>query len=495
MQMVKQKARLGALALLMGFGSTEVASKTSEPLEELSGSLSSARTYFRRHEYRKALSSLTAPDDDQSLLISAESYFRLGEYAQSKKYFEEFQAQSTDPLDKKKVAIRLFDVELLAGNIDSALKSYEVYQERYQVPARMAYALGKALFDRKDFEKAKDVLDGIGKDNEYSLRASYILSALEIGLKDPRELLKMFNEIENALVISVEDHAVHDLAILAQARILVDMGREDLAESVYSRVSTKSGYFAEATYELASAWVSLAERAQAGLGSFKDQSDFSRQLTYEKALDSALAAVKRFQKLYQVDWRMPKLSALMADLLVKSKRYEEAKVAYDKLFEHYDAVREKLKTDELWSTLSLSSDTPGLIFEDVPAEIMSSNEAKDLFLLRTRLLDSQESIKRLEELSKINGINSPALKKAWSLQKSLEESYRLLALEKQKGLSEKLIARLNRELTEAEFKRAQMVLAQNRDIEKQLRVVEEYQAKKTRLFESSLKAIDKSGAQ
>lgn len=486
---VNQKTLL--LASVLSLGSLAAPERVNEPSVGFSPELSLARTLYRRHDYLLAKAALSSLNNEQALLIAAESSFRLGQWPQAKEYFLRLKAMSQDAVELKKIAVRLFEIELLNGDIKAALAQYESFESP---PAIMSYSLGKAFFDQKNEPQAKEILGNIEEGSEFYLRARYMLAAMEVGEKETNKLLGLFKEIEDSPIISVEDHAVHDLAILAQGRILSDLAKEEQAMLAYQRVSTDSYYYPTATFELASLLARRSDQARLGLGPYQGASKSFRGEDAEKYLSQALAVIEGFRKNREVDWQNPELLGLMADLMVKAKRFDDAKVAYNNLFDHYQEIRDHVaKTDELWSGFDLDRPTPeGVLLEGVPTDLLSTKEAKELLQVKEKLRESEANLLELEQL--FGDTKNEALQKAKALHQQLSNDFLSLALAKQQELSQKLLAKLDTRLAEPAFKRAQLILVQMRDIKKQLGVVREFQSKQIGAFESSLKAID-GGAQ
>lgn len=451
----------------------------AEPMPQELSPVAEARSYFRHHDYEKALSLVS--DDEASILIAAESAFRLGQYEKAKGYFEKLLANNFGP--KRKIDIRLFEIALALGDVARAEAIYESFPKQNR-PAKMSYGLGKAFFDGKEYEKARAVLSAIDKDSEFYLRARYILASLDVGVKKPQELVKLFKQIEDEKMVSVEDHGVHDLAILAQGRILVDAKREDLADAVYQRI-TSGPYFAKATEELVTALLNRANRAKYSLGSFKNASEFARSEEIKKDNAQALLALERYQKTSPIDWQTPNLLALQAELLGKNKRYDEAQVAYGKLFDHYNLVKEQLKDTKLWDMFDVDKKTAELAL--IPKEFLPKSE--EILQLKDQLQKAQEDLLELREAK----MDEALLAEAQTLHDDLKDQYLEIASIKQKEMSEQILASINKQLAEPEFKRAELVLAQMNDMKKQLDAVQDYQTNKIDNFERQ-RAIGKGGA-
>lgn len=469
--------------------------------------LGHARTHFRRHDYRRALLSLQGTiEGAEALFIAAESNFRLGNFDEARRLYEELVRTTEDPIERRKAQIRLFDLELKTKDTQSAIDRYIAFTKEYKKPpAQMRYGLGKLLYDADYKDRAEKILRPIPKDSEYYIRARYIVAALGMDKKKPDANVKIFAQIENLPPLSVEDHSVRQLAILAQGRIYAAAGKEDLAAKTYSRVALAGEFGETATIEAVRTMLQRAAEARVGDGRFKRASEFRRSLVESEAINTALATIARYRKSYEIDWRKPELLTLMAQLYVEARRYDDARLAYEELIRHYRRIYDELTNDEkdtkVWSyfTLNVERDKhkarPHVMVVGVPETLVRDiPEVKEILSLRDSIESGERKLVSLEEQASLQKISQEVLATARARQNGLANAYNAMVIKKQKRFKEVIAANVNRSLAEAEFKRAELVVIERSDLKKQQSVVHDFQSEKIEAFESDLKKLDEGGS-
>lgn len=487
-----------------GKGSRAQAAHLVEP------KLGHARMYFRRHEYRAALLALDGKiDDNEARFIAGESNFRLGNYPEARGYFEQILSHTEDQIERRKAFIRLFDIDLYTKDIPSAINRYVAFGKEFKkTTAQMRYGLGKALFDFGYFDRAAKVLKGVPKNSEYFMRARYILASLDLDHTKPEDSIKYFEQIEALEPVSVEDYTVRQLAILAQGRIYTDLGKEDLAEKAYSRVSLAGEFGEVATIETVRAMLLRASQARRGEGRFHKLSPLRRQIVESASITSALKAIERFRKTHEIDWHRPELLTVMASLYVESKRYEEARLAYQELIGHYRPIYDSLLADEgeagVWPYFALDIDRDQRttrkisMISGVPDSLLKNlPEVTKILTLRERIEDGGKKLRDMEERAQnlqLNGAPSTLLAQARARQDAIAAAYNGMVIKKQKALKKSVANVLNRNVAEAEFKRADLVMRKMQDFKKQQRAIHDYQTKKLDAFERSVKEPDAGGS-
>lgn len=467
-----------------------------------------ARTHFRRHQYRLALQWLPEDlADRDALWIKAESHFRLKQYKEAGAFFEQLYAESQDTLEKRKAAVRLFDVAISSNDTQDAINRYVAFGKEFKrTPAQMRYVLGKVLYDAGYNDRAEKILRGVTKGSEYYIRARYIVASIGLDKRKAAASAKFFKLIEDAKPVSVEDASVHQLAILAQGRIYVQSGREDLAEKAYMRVSLSSPFGETATIEWARAMIERAERARTGEGRFQKMSPYRRSLVEAAAVESAQRAIARYRDVAEIDWRKPELLTVMASVFVESRRYDEARLAYEELINHFRPIQERLAdTTTEYGMLpyfaldfarSRSSRSSLSLVVGVPESMVHEmKDIKDILAVRRRIEEAEENLRVLEdraaELSQksIDQVHGQRM-----TQEAIVIAYNQMVMNKQKKISARIATMLNDTIAEAEFKRAELVISEMRDLKTQQKAITDYQSEKIDRFEKTLQEIDSGGS-
>ncbi len=472
----------------------------------LEARLGHARTFFRKHDYRTALLMLGDKIESlDALFIAAESNFRLDQFTAAARYFERIVETTKDPIELRKALIRLFDIDIRNKDVQSAVNRYVAYGKKYKnPPAIMRYSLGKVLFDEGSaadnaeraeefFKRAATILRGIPKGNEFYMRARYIIAAMELGKKKPAQSVKEFGLIEKLKPVSAEDYSVRELAILAQARILAEAKREDLADQAYARVSLAGEFGETATIEAIRTMLARANEAQLGLGRFAKATPFKKQTVQSDALQKALDSVMRYRKVHEIDWHKPELLTLMSWLYVQTKRYADGRLAYDKLIGHYRPIYDELSKEatdnQVWPFFALDFERDLLaprniaMIEGVPAVLMKNVPAIDeIKAMRNKIEADEKKLRNLESRAQEVASGLPQLQRDRAQQTAIVDAYNAMVQKKQLRIRKEIANNINQCLAEADFDRAALVVHEMRDLKKQQNVVHDFQTKKIEEF-------------
>lgn len=467
-----------------------------------------ARIFFRQGDYEATLLLIGSQVQSQSLRwLAAESLFRLHRYDKARALYEKIEENDSDELERKKALIRIFESYLLSGDLKAALGSYKDFEKKYlSTSERMKYGLGKYLFDAGRYQEALPLFEAIPANSEFAMRARYLVATMGLDTRSDVDSIKLFADVAAMIPISVEDYGVKQMAILAEARLLADSKHYALAQAAYERVSLASPFAQIATAELIRFMMARAESASLGEGDFKDASLESRNHIEQNALSVALGAMERYRKSHEVGVKDPELMTLMASLLVRTRRYDEARIAFSELIDHYRPIEKKLRASaahekKLWPSFALNENRkPGSIDKDpliqgVPAALLQGiPDVKKLLVLKDRIEENGRKLLRLNEESELAGRKNGPLLQAEAQQKGIIDAYKRVALAEQKELALKGADRIDKMLAEAEYKRAELILLQMRDMKKQDDVVREFQSKAIKQYEKDLEKMDKDGS-
>src|SRR5579871_1492286 len=487
------------MATLISHGQDEEVFVLNAPSEVLH-----ARAFFRRHEYAKAMLALGGDTKRQDAKwIMAESLFRLGLYDGAKSIYSEIYKNAEGMIDKEKAAGRLVETDIYLGRIDAAksrLLGFE--REFHKTPGRLAYALGKLLYNTGHLTQSEDIFRKVASGDEYFVRARYIMVAINLGKVSKDESIESFNQIEKNEPIATEDYWVRDLSILAQARIYADAGQIDQAETAYARVSVTGAFGEAACTELVGLLLYHSELAQMGIDRFKDMPTGQRHEIGRQLEKSATKAIARFQKENKISWETPKLLSLIGLFLTKVRRYGDARFAYDELINHYRPIRGELQTAEkqnkIWPFFAINYDRNKnmqltSLLNGVPnALLLGRSATNDVLALRDRIEESYQTIRQLEQQSRFLGdvLDANVIAEAKATQTDLEKIYRELAIAKQQEIATRAVRAIDGILSEAEFRRANLVSAEMNDVRRKLNVIQDFTTNNIDLFDAQLKAVD-----
>lgn len=138
--------------------------------------------------------------------------------------------------------------------------------DRY--PDEAAYIVGKLLFLRDDLAAAQQLLETVGPQSAFHVRARYVLAATLVQQKKLDAAETVFRAIVNgSLPRRDDDVRVRELAQLALGRIYHERRDGKQAHEAYLGISQKSNLFKDAVYEASWAALSVgdAEKAEQSL--------------------------------------------------------------------------------------------------------------------------------------------------------------------------------------------------------------------------------------
>jgi hypothetical protein len=483
------------LAGLTGF------SLLAKPVEPNNNREVHAELLFQKKNYLGAWLWLKDADSPtlRGHLLVAESLFRLGRFKEAQAHYAKL-LQLSDESDKPSIYKRIFDSKLRAGDLQGAIAAYNEYKKQYEeVPALMHYALGKALFDAGERDRASKILLLVARGELY-IRARYLIATIGIDSRPAEASINLYKEIEGLPTLCVEDHSIKPMAILAQARLYHDKKRDDLALKTYERVPLVGPMGETATIEQVRILIARAERALYREGAYAKASEEARLNSEREAIAKALSVIERYRKVSEIDWRKPELHTLMAFIFVKNRRYNEARLAYAELIDHYRAlyrslVDTKAENAQVWPAFLLKTPAPNkLANAALPDELLKTiPEVRTILHLKREIEEREQRLELfLEHAEVLAGTSELELAKA--NQESLVKGYEALVKIAQNNINKKSALLINTTLAEAEYRRGELSRLEMGDLKKQLDVNREFQSKKIDNFEKDLSKLDQGGS-
>jgi len=191
-----------------------------------------------------------------------------------------------------------------------------------ELPSELVYLSGKTAFQRTDLpaaerlERAESAFERVGPPLEP--QAAYWLGVVEIEKGNLAGSLSRFDRCARWEPKDRRQAQVRDLCMLALGRVHAEMGNAEWAREWYERVAASPSRFAEASYELAWAYVKARQ--------------------YERALRTA----SFIADLAPESPLAPEARLLQGQLLLELGRFSEAVDAYDSVINAYAPVRDEL---------------------------------------------------------------------------------------------------------------------------------------------------------
>ncbi len=201
----------------------------------------------------------------------------------------------------------------------------------HELPAELVYLSAKATFQRTDLpaadrlDRAEAAFERVGA--PLQPQALYFLGVIEIERGNLAGSLSRFDACTRAALGDERQAEVRELCVLALGRVHAEMGNAGWARDRYSTIAWGSPRFAEASYELAWAYVKGQE------------------------YDRALSAASFIPELAPESPLAPEARLLQGHLLLRLGRYAEATDAYNAVINAWAPVR-----DELDAILAMQED-------------------------------------------------------------------------------------------------------------------------------------------
>lgn len=140
---------------------------------------------------------------------------------------------------------------------------------------KIQYTLGKSYYWQNKTEDSRKLLSSIPQDSVFYERSQYFVGGTYASSGDFEQALSFFTKVEKRLETRVvndkvfipdvvetgtaEEQKVYELSILAQARVLLEMGEYDKAIAAYARVPSTSSFYPDVVYELV--WVYIKNKS------------------------------------------------------------------------------------------------------------------------------------------------------------------------------------------------------------------------------------------
>ncbi len=296
-----------------------------------------------------------SPQYDEALYLLADALYSQGNLIGARVYLRELLARETPRF--REVLARYLESSArldLAHDVDAYVE--QARRRTGTLAPEVAYAWGKSLFLRtgtplaERLARARAVFAPLAADarSPVQLPSAYFLGVCHVQAGQLEEAVSRFRATAALPVHGERDARVRELAHLALARVLHELGRHGEAVDRYQEIPRESPLFADALYETAWAQVRQGEHARAKA---------TVDLLLQVAAESTLA---------------PEARLLRANLLLRLKRYGEASDAYTGVVQTFAPVR-----DELDATLAANQD-PVAYFDAVLARHARDLDASEL---------------------------------------------------------------------------------------------------------------------
>lgn len=183
------------------------------------------------------------------------------------------------------------------------------------------YIMGRAMFLQGDNDIARTCLEAVSGNDEWSIKATYLLGVLDILDANIESALTRFKSVADNKTSYRDSDKVRTLAILAQARLYYEQSMWSEAIDCYQRVSENSLYFPAVLYEMG--WTQIR------LENYQ-----SAQQSFELLLLS-----------YPEDSHALETRRLLADIKRQLGQYDDAVASYQQIVNEFEPVMTQMEQE------------------------------------------------------------------------------------------------------------------------------------------------------
>ena len=367
-----------------------LSSRISEDKSKIENRIADGEMFFRLKDYERAAivymdivenypQSFAYPE---SLYYLAESLYQAKDFVGAWNRFKEILDHRTDPRFKpylKDALSRFVELSITLKRLDK-VEDYLSIIDRAQgfdqsLKESFLYFYGKFYYFKGDLNRAYAILSRVPSTSEYYFHSLYLMGVIHIQRGELEEALKLYQRIKELRPNTPSQKKIYDLAILALARIYLELQRFEQAIKEYKSISRESPYIDTALYELAWTYLQSGDPIKA-----------------EQALDMLVAVNPDSPYI-------PEARMLRGRLLLEAGRFKEAEKNFKRLIKQFTPLYEQLE-----AISNRSPDLKTYFNEIVKANIESFQIRSFIPPLALRWISMDEDVKSsldlLEELSK-----------------------------------------------------------------------------------------------
>ncbi len=240
-----------------------------------------------------------------------------------------------EPGERRQLAIlKLVDCFVNLRQFENAQKYYEMLKGGGAGKdfSEIQFDYARALYNLGQWDRAFKVFSNVPDDGTYRWQAEYHLGTIKVQQAKAlivqrnedeassllMEAMIMFDSLLDRTPVSKEQRLIRELAILAGARIRVQLELLDDAMSMYRRIDSRSPFFDQALYEIA--WVLLKQ---------------DKLQEAENVIEVLLVTVPG-------SIFVPEAHLLKANILMRREEYSEAELQFKSIIDRYLGTVETL---------------------------------------------------------------------------------------------------------------------------------------------------------
>lgn len=259
------------------------------------------------------------PEYQTARFYLARSLYESGYYRLSQQHLLEL-VRDKGAAERTEAVMLLLQVAQKTGEWSQVNDALASSGEFSNVPA-YAYIMGRAMFLQGKYAEARERLGAVRRGDEWGVRAEYLLGVLDT--IDGEYLLarQAFEKVSANRISFRGSEQIHELSILARARLCYERGEWNEAVELYHQIPETSENFAAVLYELGWTFLSKEDYAAA-------QQSFELLLLAHASDRHALEARR-----------------ILADIKREVGQYDEAVASYQQLVNEYAPVMTRMEAE------------------------------------------------------------------------------------------------------------------------------------------------------
>ena len=183
------------------------------------------------------------------------------------------------------------------------------------------YIMGRAMFLQDEYDAARQSLSRLSGNDEWVVKGEYLLGVLDLKANDLDSAASHFARVSASDLRFRRADDVHDLAILAQARIAYEKQDWNTANDFYQQISENSIYFPVVLYEMG--WTHIQR-------------------------EQYVAAQQKFELLllsYPEDSHALETRRLIANLKRELRKYDDAVASYQQIVNEFEPIMTEMEAE------------------------------------------------------------------------------------------------------------------------------------------------------
>lgn len=282
-----------------------------------------------------------SPEHAEAMYLLGDSLYEMGNVGAARVYFERLLTIGRHGwLDD--AILRLMTIASNNGRFEDVDRYYAEYLAvaGQRVPAQVRYLHARSLFSAGRDAGALEELARIPTGDAWDLRARYLRVALLTRQGRSADALAVVDDALKQRATGAADRDVHEILLLARARLLYELDRLDESIDAYQEIGLDSRHLPTMLYEVTLTYVrrgQLAQRPVEGDG-------LGDALRREKATTEYKKALRQLEDLRALETGDRADSDLLAaSLLLQVRDYDDAHERFADVAARFDAADQELQ--------------------------------------------------------------------------------------------------------------------------------------------------------